>query len=139
MSKRSKKHADPGDQGPATEESIFKAINELRKNMQLPSLKWKPEFQMITEHYAETGEFPNLEEKDFITLSKFCFRDSFDGQTTNELLEAWLGDPSKRPVLLAPGNYGLVSKIEFQPEEEDGEDTMVQDVYLVVLVVSVYR
>ena len=139
MSKRSKKHADPGDQRPATEESIFKAINELRKNMQLPSLKWKPEFQMITEHYAETGEFPNLEEKDFITLSKFCFRDSFDGQTTNELLEAWLGDPSKRPVLLAPGNYGLVSKIEFQPEEEDGEDTMVQDVYLVVLVVSVYR
>lgn len=128
------KNAD-GDRA-ATEEDIFKNINSLRESMKLPKLKWKADLATLTEHYAETREFMDIEEHGFITLSKFCFLDRFDGQTTEQLLEAWLADPSKRPVILAPGNYGLVSRVEFQnEEEEDGEPEVV----LVVLVVSVYR
>ena len=102
--------------------------------MQLQKLHWQKDFAIFAENYAKNLDFCTFDlQADFVVLSQFCFTDLFFGQTIDEMIEAWLLDSSKRPVLFGPGNYGIVTIVD-DPEIQD-EGTQV----IVVYIASVYK
>ena len=128
MSKHSgkKKASQATEHVEATPDSVFKAINDIRMKMQLPKLHWQKDFARFADKYARNLEFCLFDlNTDFVILSQFCFRDLFYGQTTDDLIESWLIDNSKRPILLAPGNYGIVTIVDDPDKEGDGSQAIV--------------
>lgn len=134
MSKRRPKKRVQPEPVPTLEESVFNAINKIRMKMQLQKLHWQKDFAVFAENYAKNLDFCTFDlQADFVVLSQFCFTDFFFGQPVDEMIETWLLDSSKRPVLLGPGNYGIVTIVD-DPEIQD-EGTQI----IVVYIASVYK
>jgi hypothetical protein len=105
MSRRSPRspaiaRADPSD-------ALFRKISQVRRLMGLPKLRPDPTAAALALKYAETGvEPPPPSTPKYTVISYVTFRERYSGAPVEALLDAWLWDPSKRPVLLAPGNIG---------------------------------
>jgi hypothetical protein len=95
------------EKSPQQSEELFKRIRQVRQLMGLPMLRPDPGFRSLAAKFAETGVEPlPLDDSKRIVISRLCFRERYAGETAETLLDAWLWDPTKRPVLLGPGNVG---------------------------------
>lgn len=129
-SKHGKKKIKKKRGPPADEETLFTMINELRMQMGLHELKVNNNFAPMATTIIN-DESPMIEEADFVVMSLMYFWDSFDGkQSAKSLLEKWMNEPNRRPVVLAPGKYG---KLLIQETEDEAYS------YIVLIVASIYR
>ena len=93
--RRVKKYRYP----PAKPEELAEVVNDIRGEMGLKPLKMAKEVGQILAAYLD-GE---------------------DGvASTPDLIEKWMDDPSRRPVLLGPGNKIWIETVK--SEEEEGGD-----------------
>jgi hypothetical protein len=79
----------------------------VRQLVGLPKLRPDHAARELAAKFAQTGAEPALPSApDHTVISHVNFRDKYAGEPVEALLDAWLWDPGKRPVLLAPGNIG---------------------------------
>jgi hypothetical protein len=77
--------------------------------MGLPRLRSDASFRAIAVHLAEAHvEPPLVDDPASLVISHLSFCAGYSGESPEALLDAWLWDSSKRPVLLGPGNVGAV-------------------------------
>lgn len=122
--KKSKKSRQPA----ADRDTLFQMVNQLRSAFNLPEIKT----QEIVDQYA-TDIFNNgginFEANNAVLLSDYHFSELFDGKSSSQqLIQKWLNDSSRRPVLFAPGNKGTISFFD----TEDG-------IYILMVVLSIFH
>jgi hypothetical protein len=115
---------------PANQEDVFTGVNEIREGAHLSPLVPRPGLAELKDDLQSHGEDrdrgierlrlipPDPSGKGgSVAISLLSAFDVVDEKmSTFELLGRWMAHPGKRPVLLAPGNYGYV---EFE-EQENG-------------------
>lgn len=104
---------------PAKPEEIVEVVNAIRGEMGLKPLKMDKGLGGILGFYLSGEE--KLSSDNYVVLSFLTLSDNWDGvASTPDLIEKWMDDPSRRPVLLGPGNKIWVETVE--SEEEEGGD-----------------
>jgi hypothetical protein len=112
---------------------LFNKIAQLRELLGLGVPHWNTTLNTLAQTYGETGAFPKIEENvNYMIISKLYFRDEFRKETSDQLVETWLSDASKRQVLLAPGNYSSV--VVIPPDEGPSTPSVV-----VVVMAFIFR
>jgi hypothetical protein len=113
---------------PANERDVFQAINEVRESIGLSPLELQPQFSNLKgllqdptdrreEAIQSLRDLPeDLSSKHGrVGLSLLSAFDILDEKmSTYDVIGRWMADPGKRPVVLAPGNYGYVGFEETQ-------------------------
>jgi hypothetical protein len=107
---------------PAQTPHVVMGINEIRRKLKLTILKEKRDLnQMVPE--IERGHEIQLVTPGFVLLSLLSFIDVFDRETsTPDLLNKWMADPSRRPVILGAGDYMY---IEISERDENTRKAVV--------------
>lgn len=94
------------------ENLIFDEINKVRTALMGKdnTMKWQKGFSDMAVHWAVAGEQMQVGEDGFVMLSSLVFSEDYpEDMPPEELVQKWLLDPSKRPIVLAPANYGVVA------------------------------
>ena len=113
--RRVKKYRYP----PAKPEELAEVVNDIRGEMGLKPLKMAKEVGQILAAYLDGEELKGG--NNFVILSFLTLSDNWDGvASTPDLIEKWMDDPSRRPVLLGPGNKIWIETVK--SEEEEGGD-----------------
>ena len=100
---------------PADSEGLFEAINNLRLNFHLPALKTQTAFQEYATNLILDYSKADLNADNCVPMSNLSFYEEFDGKMSNEqLIQKWLKESNKRPVLFGPGKQGAVVFVEAQ-------------------------
>jgi hypothetical protein len=134
LSTRNRRRVKKERYPPVDAETLFDGINELRRGMGVNHIRKKPEFEALKDKLQDDPAtrdkviedmriMPDQcdEDRPFIALSVFSVFDVVDNKmSTFDLLNRWMNDPSKRPVLLAPATHGYVDC-----EEMDENDKQV--------------
>jgi hypothetical protein len=111
---------------PADPQTVFAGINEIRDSMGLTVLQLKESFQTLMgtlmgppiDRDTTIGALRVIPEEPtgrggFLALSLLSAFDIVDDKmSTYDLLNRWIADPSKCPVVLAPANFGYVDCTE---------------------------
>lgn len=122
--KRSKKQKQPA----ADRDTVLQIINQLRATFNLPEIKTQGP---IDEYASDILTNPNayFEAQDLVLLSDYHFCELFDGKSSSQqLVQKWLNDSGRRPVIFAPGKMGTVVFID----TEEGT-------YISVVVLSLFH
>lgn len=114
---------------PATPDELLQIVNIVRGSMNVKDIKQ----DMITKQLAL--EYLNGERdlakyySDDVILSCLALKELWDGKSSSsDIVNRWLDDPGKCPVLFAPGDQGFLDVLE-----KDGKE------YLVMIVMSVFQ
>lgn len=92
---------------PATEESLFDAINAFRLSMKLQTLT----FDTLLRNYSvelvkgNNIKIPTINNKVYMTCFSF-YVPHRSKYSTEKYMNKWMVDPVMRNVLLSPGNFG---------------------------------
>ncbi|KAK8890828.1 hypothetical protein M9Y10_028027 [Tritrichomonas musculus] len=112
----------------ADRDSLLQQINQVRTYFNLPEIK----VQQGMDDYAGvilSDPNPFLDVEGYVILSDYHFYERFDGKSSpQQLVQRWLNDSGKRPVLFAPGKRGTAVFLD----TEDGP-------YVVVAVISLFH
>ncbi|EAY05109.1 hypothetical protein TVAG_108430 [Trichomonas vaginalis G3] len=114
----------------ATEESLFEAINLYRESMKLPPLKFDNVLRNYSLELVQNKEIiiPTVDFKVYMT--KFRFLDQWRKRSTDRYMKKWIADPSKRTVLLSPGNYGATCIFSKPNTKENYVAVFVSSVFI---------
>lgn len=122
--KKQKKQRQPA----ADRDSVFQIVNQLRATFNLPEIKTQEAVeQYANEIYSNPNAF--FDSPNVVLLSDYHFLELFDGKSSSQqLVQKWLNDSGKRPIIFAPGKKGTISFID----SEDGT-------YIVMVVLSIFH
>ncbi|OHS93816.1 hypothetical protein TRFO_02335 [Tritrichomonas foetus] len=104
-------------------------INELRQQCKLTPIKSQQGIDDYATMLVTDYQSADLNNDAYVIMSNMSFVEEFDGKTSAaELIQKWMGEPNRRPVLFAPGKQGSVQFVDL-----DGQ------IYISVVVVSFFH
>ncbi|OHT06041.1 hypothetical protein TRFO_05682 [Tritrichomonas foetus] len=103
---------------PVDADELFKKIRHIRNKLQLQKLAKNKTLEIVAEELIQNETLAPIDERkmNYVTLSILSILDTFKNESTEQLIDRWLADANKRPVVLGVGNYAALH-IEYDNEE----------------------
>lgn len=108
---------------------VLDRVNGIRMELGITPLKIEKKFQALGQAIVHDRKCMLDGGASFVTLTFLSFSEKIDkSETIDQILTRWMSDPSRRPVLLGPGDKAWISL-----------ETMEDEDYAVFAVASIYR
>lgn len=117
---------------PPTPTELTQVVNVIREAMGVTPFKTERVLEQVAQlHLNGLEDVSQLFDQKYVLLSFLSIREEWDGKSgLPEIVNRWMDDPSKRPVLLAPGDKGYLGIMQKEGEEKQ---------YLVFVVMSMFK